>query len=133
MNQAAKKAKKEHTQHRLRLGTKADPIIGALLCGAGAGAVTLVSANYTWRVFVPLAFTLVLLLISLIFGSRAGIIGTLIAAAVFAAFLFPPLGNITITDNGARSNLAWMLLIGVAFSFLFSHLICARGSMFSSS
>ncbi len=120
MRQAAKRAKQEGTEHRLRLVRKADPIIGALLCGAGAGMVTLVAANYTWRVFVPLAFTLVLLLISLIFGARAGIIGTLLAAAVFAAFLFPPLGNISVIDDGARSNIAWMLLIGFAFSFLFA-------------
>jgi K+-sensing histidine kinase KdpD len=102
------------------LSTKADPIIGALLCGAGAGAATLVAANYNWRAFVPLAFTLVLLLISLVFGARAGIVGTLVAAAVFAAFLFPPLGSISVRDNGARSSIAWMLLIGFAFSFLFA-------------
>ena len=121
MRQAVKQAtKREGREHRIRLGTKADSIIGGLLCGAGAGAATLVASNYTWRVFVPLAFTLVLLLISLVFGARAGMIGTLVAAAVFAAFLFPPLGNLSIMDNGARSNIVWMLLIGFAFSFLFA-------------
>ena len=123
MRQAVKAAKnqpQEDRECRFRLGTKADAIVGALLCGAGAGAATLVAGNYTWRAFVPLAFTLVLLLISLIFGARAGIVGTLLAAAVFAAFLFPPLGTINVTDNGARSNIAWMLLIGFAFSFLFA-------------
>lgn len=123
MRQAAKQARKEQQKHRafrFRLGTKADPIVGALLCGASAGVATLVAGHSTWRVCVPLVFTLVLLLISLIFGARAGIIGTLLAAVVFAAFLFPPLGNISVMDNGARSNIAWMLLIGFAFSFLFA-------------
>jgi K+-sensing histidine kinase KdpD len=120
MRQAAKQSREQKHRSGLRLGRKADPVIGALLCGAGAGAATLIAANYTWRVFVPLAFTLVLLLISLVFGARAGMIGTLLAATVFAAFLFPPLGNISVMDSGARTNIAWMLLIGFAFSFLFA-------------
>lgn len=116
----AREKHKQHREPRFRLGTKADPIVGALLCGAAAGVATVLAGHYTWRVFVPLAFTLVLLVIALVFGARAGIIGTLLAALVFAAFLFPPLGNINVTDNGARTNIAWMLLIGFAFSFLFA-------------
>jgi len=122
MRQGAKQAreKQQEREFRFRLGTKADPVFGALLSGAGAGVATVLAANYTWRVFVPLAFTLVLLLISVAFGARAGMLGSMVAAAIFAAFLFPPLGNINVMDNGARSNIAWMLLIGFAFSFLFA-------------
>lgn len=94
--------------------------MGALLCGVGAGGATVLAGSYHWRVFVPLAFTFVLLLISLIFGARAGIVGTVLAAAIFAAFLFQPVGNLTVGDTSARSNIAWMLLIGVSFAFFFS-------------
>lgn len=78
------------------------------------------TGGYHWRTLVPLAFTIVLLLIAVLFGSRAGILGTVLAATIFAAFLFQPLGNLSVMDSSARSNLAWMLLIGVSFSFLFA-------------
>jgi K+-sensing histidine kinase KdpD len=79
-----------------------------------------VAGGYHWRAFVPLIFTFVLLVVALLFGARAGIIGTLLAATVFAAFLFQPLGRLGVVDTAARTNLAWMLLIGVSFSFLFA-------------
>jgi len=104
----------------LRFWAGAESLLGALLCGAGAGGATVVAASHQWRIFVPLAFTFVLLLISLIFGARAGIAGTVLAAAIFAAFLFQPVGNLSVGDSSARSNIAWMLLIGVSFSFFFS-------------
>jgi hypothetical protein len=85
-----------------------------------AGGTSLIAGGYRWQTFVPLVFTLVPLLIALVFGTRAGIIGTLLAATVFAAFLFQPLGRLRVTDAVARANLGWMLLIGVSFSFLFA-------------
>ncbi|MGE5322309.1 MAG: hypothetical protein ACM3SW_05585 [Actinomycetota bacterium] len=106
--------------HGLRYWAGTGPFVGALLCGVGAGGATVLAGSYHWRVFVPLAFTFVLLLISLIFGARAGIVGTVLAAAIFAAFLFQPVGNLTVGDTSARSNIAWMLLIGVSFAFFFS-------------
>jgi K+-sensing histidine kinase KdpD len=114
LNQNAKE------EQRPRLSAIVNSVIGALLCGAGAGAASIVAASHQWRALVPLAFTIVLLLIAVLFGSRAGILGTVLAATIFAAFLFQPLGNLSVTDSSARSNLAWMLLIGVTFSFLFA-------------
>ena len=113
-NQNAKK------EQRFHLSARANSTIGALLCGLGAGAASVVAGGYHWRALVPLAFTIVLLLIALLFGSGAGILGTLLAATIFAAFLFQPLGNLGVIDSSARSNLGWMLLIGVSFSFLFA-------------
>src|ERR1051326_5243636 len=94
-NQNAKK------EQRFRLSARANSLIGALLSGLGAGAASMVAVGYHWRGCVPLAFTAVLLLIALLFGSRAGIIGTVLAATIFAAFLFQPLGNLGVSDNSA--------------------------------
>ncbi len=80
----------------------------------------MVAGGYPWRSLVPLLFSVVLLIIALVFGARAGIIGTLLAAGIFAAFLFQPLGRLRVLDEGARTNLGWMLLIGIGFSFLFA-------------
>ena len=63
---------------------------------------------------------IVLLVIAGIFGARAGVLGTVLAALVFAAFLFGPTGNLSVASDSARSNLGWMLLIGLVFSFLFA-------------
>lgn len=91
-----------------------------MLCGVGAGGATVLAGSHQWRVFVPLAFTLVLLVVSLIFGARAGIVGTVLAAAIFAAFLFQPVGNLSVGDTSARSNIGWMLLMGISFAFFFA-------------
>lgn len=112
--------KDERRQRRSRLRANADVLIGSMVCALAAGGASLIAAGYRWQVFVPLIFTSVLLLIALIFGTRAGIIGTLLAATVFAACLFQPLGRLGVGDAAARANLGWMLLIGVSFSFLFA-------------
>lgn len=110
---------KEHIT-RLRRIQFVDSLIGALLCAVTALGVSVLAAGHSWMVSVPLAFSAVVLLISSIFGTRAGVLGTLLAAAVFAVFLFNPTGSLEIKNQAARTNLGWMLLIGVSFSFLFA-------------
>lgn len=97
-----------------------DFLIGGVICAIAALAVSLIAAGHAWQVFVPLFFLVVLALIALLFGTRAGILGTLAAALIFAVFLFNPLGKLQVANSSARSNLGWMLLIGIAFSFLFA-------------
>jgi K+-sensing histidine kinase KdpD len=95
-------------------------LAGVGICAGAAVAASAVASGHSWQVWVPLVFSAVLLLIALFFGMRAGIAGTLLAALVFAVFLFSPLGSIHVTNGVARSNLGWMLLIGLAFSLLFA-------------
>ena len=97
-----------------------DAAMGGLVCALAAVALSAAANGHTWKNMAPLIFTVVLLIIAGLFGSRAGIIGTVVAAIVFASFLFSPLGNIQVTDESARSNLGWMMLIGIGFSFLFA-------------
>jgi K+-sensing histidine kinase KdpD len=93
---------------------------GGAISGLAAIATTMVSEGHPWKDMVPLLFTVVLLVVAAIFGVRAGVIGTLLAALVFAAFLLSPTGSLNVANDSARSNLGWMLLIGLAFSFLFA-------------
>jgi K+-sensing histidine kinase KdpD len=67
-----------------------------------------------------LLFSAVLLAVAFFFGMRAGIVGSLLAAVVFASFLFSPVRSIHVANETARSNLGWMLLIGISFSLLFA-------------
>ena len=97
-----------------------DAAVGAALSGLAAIAATMVAEGHLWKDLVPLVFTVVLLVVAAIFGVRAGVLGTVLAALVFAAFLLNPTGSLTVANDSARNNLGWMLLIGLAFSFLFA-------------
>ena len=105
---------------KLRTCRLLDAAIGAAISGLSAIAATAVAGGHPWKDMVPLVFTVVLLIIAGIFGFRAGVLGTVLAALVFAAFLFSPTGSFGVASDAARSNLGWMLLIGLVFSFLFA-------------
>ena len=107
-------------QSRMRILGRIDFLIGGLICAIAALGACMLAAGHPWNVWVPLFFTGVLLLTALRFGARAGVLGTLAATLVFAEFLFQPLGSPHVASALARSNLGWMLLIGIALSFLFA-------------
>ena len=108
------------TMWKRRLRQAIDSLIGALLCAIAAVIVSVVAIGHSWEVTVPLVFVAILLAISAVFGARAGILGTITAAVIFAAFLFEPLGSVQVRNDVARGNLAWMLLLGISFAFLFA-------------
>ncbi len=93
-------------------------IIGTLLSAIFASVLTLLFHRSTLRGFLPLAFVVVLVLLSRRFGVSVSLAGSLIAAIIFAAFLFPPLGSTRVENEGARASLGWMVLCAVAVSYL---------------
>jgi K+-sensing histidine kinase KdpD len=97
-----------------------DAAIGGLVCALAAIGFSVVANGHPWEDIAPLIFTAVLLVVAAVFGARAGILGTVLAAMVFAGFLFGPVGSIHVASESARANLGWMLLIGIGFSFLFA-------------
>jgi K+-sensing histidine kinase KdpD len=97
-----------------------DAAIGGLVCALAAVGFTAAAEGHAWKNLAPLIFTAVLLVAAAIFGARAGILGTVLAALIFAGFLFGPVGSIQVANDSARANLGWMLLIGIGFSFLFA-------------
>jgi K+-sensing histidine kinase KdpD len=111
---------KTQTSARIPILRRIDSLLGGVVCAMAALLVSALAAGHSWQVWVPLGFSLVLLLTAWFFGLRAGILGTLLAAAVFAMFLFGPAGSLRVASEAARANLGWMLLIGIAFSLLFA-------------
>jgi K+-sensing histidine kinase KdpD len=97
-----------------------DAAIGGLVCALAAIGLSAAAEGHAWKNLAPLVFTAVLLVIAAVFGARAGILGTVLAALIFAGFLFGPVGSIQVANDSARANLGWMLLIGIGFSFLFA-------------
>jgi K+-sensing histidine kinase KdpD len=90
-----------------------DTFIGALLCALAAGIVALAANGIPARPLVPLFFIAVIVLIALRFGALAGALGAFCATLIFAYFLFTPVGSFKVLKGDARTNLVWMLLIGV--------------------
>jgi len=97
-----------------------DAAIGGAVCALAAVGASVAAEGHPWKNLVPLIFTVVLLVIAALFGTRAGIFGTVLAGLVFAGILFGPVGSIQVANDSARTNLGWMLLIGIGFSFLFA-------------
>ena len=69
------------------------------------------------RTAVPLLFIGVVFLVAYMFGSVAGMLGALASALVFAYFS-SPVGSFRMINASARSNLEWLLLIGIPASYL---------------
>ena len=109
-----------HSPARIPALRRIDSLIGVAACAGAALATSALAAGHSWQVWVPLGFSALLLFIAWLFGARVGILGTLLAAAVFAFFLFSPVGSLRVASSSARANLGWMLLIGMTFSLLFA-------------
>ena len=99
---------------------RVDSLIGIAACAGAALGTSALASGHSWQVWVPLGFSALLLFIAWFSGARVGILGTLLAAAVFAFFLFSPVGSLRVASSAARTNLGWMLLIGITFSLLFA-------------
>jgi hypothetical protein len=96
-----------------------DSLVGASLCGLVAILASTLARGHSWQIVTPLVFSGVLLLVSVVFGVRAGVLGTLVATVIFALLLFH-IEDIKLADEAAKGNLAWMLLLGLCFAFFFA-------------
>ncbi len=92
--------------------------VGTLLSAAFAAISVLLFSRSTVRGFLPLAFVIVIVLLSRQFGVSVSLTGSLAAATIFALFLFPPLGSARVESEHARSSLGWMILLAVSASYL---------------
>jgi K+-sensing histidine kinase KdpD len=93
------------------------PVLGMVISAILAVLATVVFGERPSRVLVPTGFLIVIILIARLWGRLAGVLGTAIAALVFAFLLFNPVGSWIVNDDAARTNLGWMLLGGMALSY----------------
>src|SRR5438477_9474498 len=92
-------------------------LVGFVLCGCTACLLSLVFWNSQVRVLAPILFLLVVVAVAIYFGRAVGIAGTLFGAAVFAFWLYPPVGSFGVSSD-ARGNLNAFLLGGLVLSYL---------------
>ncbi len=90
-----------------------------LLCGSAAWAVSQFGWDPTHKMLLPFAFLALVLLLGLHYGRAVGMLGSIASALIFAHALYQPVGSFFVSDQTARSVLAWTVLIGVSTSFLF--------------
>jgi len=101
------------------LNSKWWPLVaGLLVCSLAAATVAVLFSTHSSRVSIPFAFLAVLVALAMRFGKWVGIAGSFIAAMIFSYRLYPPMHNMAVQSEAARSNLAWMVLGGVVLSFL---------------
>lgn len=93
-----------------------DSLIGATACALLATLAAFLFRPYAGRGLLPLAFIVVLMLVSRRYGVAAGVIGAVAAALIFAYFS-PPMASVRVADATVRGNLAWMLLLGIPASY----------------
>jgi K+-sensing histidine kinase KdpD len=94
-----------------------DTLIGTLLCASLALVMSLIFSTTSVRATLPLLFIAVLFVAAMRYGAMSGIFGGLIAALIFAYFLFTPIGSFRVERSPARDNLGWMLLVGIPVSY----------------
>lgn len=93
-------------------------LTGLLLSLAAALVAAGIFSHSHLRLFVPLGFAVILIVLGARFGLMVSLLGSVLAAIVFAYRLFPPLGSVRVEQANARESLAWMILASVAFSYL---------------
>lgn len=94
------------------------PLMALLACALLTWSATLIKWKSPLQEFVPFAILGIVLLLGMVFGRSVGMLGSVIAALIFAYSMYEPLGSLRIADQGARSGVAWMLLAGITLSYL---------------
>ncbi len=109
-------------QHLLLLYEKTrqpELILGSGLCAAIALLACPFVRGKPVEPLAPILFLAVVAVIAVRFGPGAGTLGTILSAIIFAEFLFEPIHSLAIHDPVERTNLAWLIMGGLAISNFF--------------
>lgn len=71
-----------------------------------------------WKLAAPFLFAAVLVLLAGRFGAAISVVGSVLAAIIFALHLFAPLHSLRVENDAERATLAWMILLSVSASYL---------------
>lgn len=91
---------------------------GVIISAIAAVVASAVSTRTPLKLFLPLVFALLLIVLAARFGAIVSVFGSLTAAAIFARMIYAPIGAFSVRDATARGDLAWMVLISVVGSYL---------------
>lgn len=92
--------------------------LGIAVSAVCAIAVALVFSRTPWKLAAPFLFSALLVLLASRFGALVSVVGSLLAAMIFAQMLFSPLHSLRVENDAERATLAWMILLSVSASYL---------------
>ncbi|HTC94804.1 MAG TPA: DUF4118 domain-containing protein [Terriglobales bacterium] len=98
-----------------------DLVLGIGLCTAAASTLCLFLEKSPAKASAPIYFLVIVSLVAFRFGALAGMLGTIMAAAIFALFLFEPLRSLAVHNAHERNNLIYLIVFGVVISELCGH------------
>jgi K+-sensing histidine kinase KdpD len=93
-------------------------LTGVVISASSAVLISFFFRGQSSKFLVTVMFLAVILIVAMRCGVLAGVLGSVIGALIFAIYLYQPLGSVAIANKAARASLAWMLLGGIAFSYL---------------
>jgi K+-sensing histidine kinase KdpD len=93
--------------------------LGTAACSLAAAAVCLFFRGSHYDALFPLGFVAVVLGCAWLFGALAGILGSIMAALIFARLLYPPEG-FAVADPVAQTTLALMVVTSSISSWFMS-------------
>ncbi len=94
---------------------------GILLSVLSAFVIVRMCNDPALSLLVPLFFIPLLVLLSSRFGTMVSVVGSVLAALIFAWQLYPPIGSIHVESEVARTRLGLMIVLSVVGSFLLFH------------
>ncbi len=103
---------------RIRQTEITNALLGTALCVAIALGLTFSFRNSSIKSIMPILFLVVIVAVTMRFGTFAGRLGTVCCTLIFATLLFPPLNNLAVQKLDERRSLIWMLVIGVVVAEL---------------
>jgi Kef-type K+ transport system membrane component KefB len=92
-------------------------VVGFVVCAALSYLSALLFRASSGMEAVPFGFLVVIAITAALLGRGAGIAGTLSAAMIYSIVLFSPIGSWVIRDAAAKTNLGWMILLGISISY----------------
>jgi K+-sensing histidine kinase KdpD len=92
--------------------------LGIAVSAVCAIAVALVFSKTHWKLMAPFLFAAVLVMLASRFGAMVSVVGSMLAALIFAYLLFSPVHSLRVENEAERATLAWMILLSVSASYL---------------
>ena len=92
--------------------------LGIAVSAVCAIAVALVFSKTHWKMMAPFLFAVVLVGLASRFGAMVSVVGSMLAALIFALLLFSPVHSLHVENEAERATLAWMILLSVSASYL---------------
>src|SRR5256885_13921920 len=96
----------------------ANALLGTVICVVLALGLSFSFRHSSVKTILPFLFLVIVVAVTMRFGTFAGRLGTVCSTLIFATLLFSPLNSVAVERIEERMSLIWMLVIGVVVAEL---------------